>query len=607
MTKKNGSLGELTSICRQRIGWAVFGKWAGRQTRANLKRGAIVLAVTLFGVDIAAPQAIPSIDPSTRPGEEPPFTDELPRATPPPPLEVLPAAPELPLRNPFMQGPRLRVRRIIVTGSTVFTKQEIEAVTRPYLDRYLSAEGLEEIRLALTTLYVQRGYVDSGAVLPDQDAVDGIVRFEIVEGKVTNITVTGLRWFRPDFLENRIELRTGPPLNTEDLQERLQLFLEDARIKRLKAELKPGIWPGESELQVNVEERFPVKAAVQVDNYQSPSVGSVRQVANLEHQNVTGHGDIMFLQYGRTEGLDPIIDASYRLPINRHDTTLGLRYAKNNFAIVEEQFRSLDITGSAETYSVGLNQPLYRSLAHDVALEFAVEREWQQTSLLGTPFSLSPGAEGGKSVVAVVRIAPEWIYRSRLEVIAFRSRFSVGTDALGSTIHDNSNLPDSKFFAWLAQFQWARRLPVFDTTFVLRSQLQLSNQPLLPQEQIPIGGRYSVRGYRENTLVRDDAVIGSLELRVPIVRNQRWAEILEIVPFADYGRGWNASPTAVPKEELSSVGVGMRWSATFPGELAARPAFEVYWGHPLKDIHTAGNDFQDRGIHFQFTFQILGN
>ena len=584
----------------------MVGKRAGWQIRPNLEWAAVILAVSLFGTDTAA-QTTPSIDPKTRPGEGPPFADELPRAEPPAPLEVLPPAPEMPRRDAFLEGPRLQVRQIIVTGSTVFSKEEIDAVTRPYLDRYLSAEDLEEIRLALTTLYIQRGYINSGALLPDQDAVDGVVRFEIVEGKVTRIAVTGVRWFRPEYLENRIELRTGPPLNTEHLQERLQLFLEDERIKRLKAELKPGLWPGESELQVDVEERMPVKASLQVDNYESPSVGSVRELANLEHQNLTGHGDVMFLQYARTEGLDPIIDASYLLPVNRYDTALGLRYSKNNFTVVEDQFRALDISGTAETYSLGLKQPLYRSLAHDVAIEFAVEREWQQTSLLGTPFSLSAGAVDGRSVVSVVRIAPEWIYRSRLEVIALRSRFSVGADALGSTIHENSDLPDSEFFAWLGQFQWVRRLPVFDTTFVLRGQVQLSDQPLLPQEQISIGGRYSVRGYRENTLVRDEGILGSLEFRVPIVRNRQWAETLEIVPFADYGQGWNASPTSVPKEDLGSVGLGVRWSTTLPGKVGVRPAFEVYWGHPLKDMHTAGNDLQDRGVHFQFTFQIFGN
>jgi hypothetical protein len=31
-----------------------------------------------------------------------------------------------------------------------------------------------------------------------------------------------------------------------------------------------------------------------------------------------------------------------------------------------------------------------------------------------------------------------------------------------------------------------------------------------------------------------------------------------------------------------------------------RPQFEIYWGHPLRKVKTAGGDPQDDGIHFQF-------
>jgi len=52
--------------------------------------------------------------------------------------------------------------------------------------------------------------------------------------------------------------------------------------------------------------------------------------------------------------------------------------------------------------------------------------------------------------------------------IAARSRFSVGTDALGGTIHGDPAIPDGQFFAWLGQFQWARRLDVLDIQTLFR-------------------------------------------------------------------------------------------------------------------------------------------
>ena len=40
-----------------------------------------------------------------------------------------------------------------------------------------------------------------------------------------------------------------------------------------------------------------------------------------------------------------------------------------------------------------------------------------------------------------------------------------------------------------------------------RSQFQYADSPLLSLEQVSMGGRYSVRGYRENTMLRDKAAL----------------------------------------------------------------------------------------------------
>ena len=87
-------------------------------------------------------------------------------------------------------------------------------------------------------------------------------------------------------------------MNVNALQERLQLFLEDPRIQRLNAQLKPGLRRGEAVLDVRVEDRIPFKAWLDFNNYQSPSIGAERILVNLEDDNLTGNGDVLTLQYG---------------------------------------------------------------------------------------------------------------------------------------------------------------------------------------------------------------------------------------------------------------------------------------------------------------------
>jgi len=189
--------------------------------------------------------------------------------------------------------PRVFVRQINVTGNTVFSEADLAAVTTMYVNRYLTSEDLEALRLALTRLYVNAGYINSGAVLPDQTVTAGVITFHIIEGTLTSVMVEGNRWFREGYLRQRLTLGVMPPLNIGTLQERLQLLQQDDRIERLDAELSPGVQLGESMLHVCVAERLPFFVALEFNNYQSPTIGAERGLITVAHRNLTGHGDVL--------------------------------------------------------------------------------------------------------------------------------------------------------------------------------------------------------------------------------------------------------------------------------------------------------------------------
>jgi hemolysin activation/secretion protein len=96
--------------------------------------------------------------------------------------------------------------------------------------------ALNELRDRLTLLYVDAGYLNSGAVLPDQDVAEGVVEFHIVEGRLTDLRVEGNRWFRTGYLERRIRRGAHTPLDVADLENELQLLQQDPRIRRVDAD-----------------------------------------------------------------------------------------------------------------------------------------------------------------------------------------------------------------------------------------------------------------------------------------------------------------------------------------------------------------------------------
>src|SRR5207244_2732515 len=119
-------------------------------------------------------------------------------------------------------------------------------------------------------------------------------------------------------------------------------------------------------------------------------------------------------------------------------------------------------------------------------------------------------------------------------------------------------LPSGRFFSWLGQAQAVKRFDELGGMQLLgQMTLQVANNRLFPLEQIPVGGRYSVRGYRENTLIRDNAFLASIETRFPLMRYATGEPLLQFAQFVDFGRAWNTRVPTPDPDTLASVGLGL--------------------------------------------------
>jgi hemolysin activation/secretion protein len=534
-----------------------------------------------------------------RPGEERPELGEFAPEEPREPALELPPVPEAPeeQRDRLASGRRVLVHSFRVVGSSVFRERELIDLLAPYTGRELSIARLLEARDAITRHYIANGYVSSGAVLPDQKVQDGVVEIRVVEGTLARIEIEGTEHFRRSYLERRLERAAGEPLNVHDLERRLHLLQQDPRVRRVAAELQPGEVRGESVLSLGLEEESPYRAWLIGSNDESPSIGSEGGVVRAEHLNLTGNGDTLSVSGGMTDGLDEW-DLRYALPLNAADTTLELRFQRSDSEVVESPFDQLDIEGKSVTWGVGLRHPLYRTLREELWIGLTGELRRSETELLGDDFSFSLGPDNGKTKLTVLRFLQEWTSRTRDRVLAVRSTFNFGIDAFNATDESVTGagvrVPDGTFFSWLGQFQWAQRLPDSwrRSQLIFRTDVQLTNGPLLSLEQFSVGGARTVRGYRKNLLVRDNALVSSVELRIPILRTALGEDILQIAPFADFGHAWNDQETPHMKT-ISSLGVGLRY------RINDRISLEGYWGGRLRSVPRPKTNLQNYGVHLR--------
>ena len=513
----------------------------------------------------------------------------------PPQPEILPAperSPPTPQLAPAPIPDRIFVRNFEVIGNTVFTQAELDRVLAPYTLRRISFTELLEAQRAVTQLYLDNGYISSGAFIPPQDIDNRVVKIQVIEGIVEAIEVTGLKRLNTGYVRSRLEIATEAPLNQNKLLKALQLLRLNPLIANLSAELAAGVRPGSSILEVAVQEADVFSVALGIDNYNTPSVGTNRRFVRISHDNLVGWGDRINAFYYNTDGRNSLDELSYTIPINPHNGSIGFRFNYTDSDIIEEPFKQLDIESQARRYNLTYRQPLYQTPSDDVVIGVTFSRQESETSLLGTPFRLSRGAnEEGETRISALRFFQEYTNRSERQVFALRSQFNIGIDIFGATINSDDELPDSKFVSWRGQAQYLRQLTP-DTALLLRSDVQVTNRPLLALEQFSLGGALTVRGYRQDALVTDNGLFASAELRTTIVRIPKWSTTLQLTPFTDFGVAWNADGLELDKNTLISVGIGLRLLVS--DYLTAR----LDWGIPLIDLEDSGNTLQENGIYF---------
>jgi hemolysin activation/secretion protein len=317
---------------------------------------------------------------------------------------------------------------------------------------------------------------------------------------------------------------------------------------------------------------------------------------SINENNLNGLGDSVSISYANTDGSNEV-DFSYRLPVNARNGTVNLGYTTTFSNIIERPFNAVDIDSRSTNYEIGFRQPLVQSPTREFAVGISAVRRESETTLLGTPFPLSIGADdNGKTRVHALRLFQEYTQRSAREVFAARSQFSIGLDVFDSTINKNS--PDGRFLAWRGQAQYLRLLAP-DTTLLVRSDMQLTPDKLLPMEQFGLGGLDSVRGYRQDLLLSDNGILASAEVRYPIYRVPKQGLVLQIVPFFDVGSSWNNSKTKIDPSTLFSLGVGLRL------QQGDRFTARFDYGIPLVDTSTKARTWQENGLYFSVQYNLF--
>jgi len=574
---------------------------ARSQLTGTLLGGAMLVGVglgtpVLAQVPILPPDAVrppqPNLepDPSAPPDELPPLEELFPPAAAPdsaapPSEEVVPEA-------------AIVFTDFRLQGSLAFDDADLTATIQEKdllpTDRPASFSELVLIAQATRDYYTEKGYLLAEVNLVEVDE-QGVAILEVREWEIGDIEVTGLQRLRSGYVASRLALATDQPVAVERLQNALRLLQSDPLIRTFEATLGQDAAADTATLSIDVREAETFTADLNANNHRSESIGTTEQGVQLQERNVLGFGDRLTLTYDHTEGSDRWA-GNYMVPLSPHNTTLTLSYATSESTIIQPPFDVFDIESTSRYYDVSLRQPLLQTPEEELALGLTFSR-WETESrflegLLGesVPLQTLGSDEQGRTRLSVLRFSQDWTRRDRDRVLALRSQFNLGLDVFDATVSDQS--PDGRFFSWQGQGQYVQRVAP-DTFFLLRGTMQLSDRPLVPLEQLALGGAGSVRGYRRDAITGDNGALLAAELQVPLLGIPEIGDgLLQIAPFVEAGWVWNNGDLEPTADTLAAVGLGLRWRSN---GLAA----QLDYGMP---IINAEDVIEDPTLRFSLTF-----
>lgn len=467
---------------------------------------------------------------------------------------------------------------------------EINSLLSSYLNTEISDQDFSAIKNTIEQFYKNKGYFFSFAFIPLQNFAQGKLKIRIVEGRITNIQVNSS--LSDDYIKAKLQKTLASvPLKLTTLETELQLLQQNPQIKRVRAELRPGLKLGHFNLLLELEELPATTTTISTDNNSSPAVGEWGATATIETRSLFKDADLAQIKSSFNEGLEQY-QITYSIPLNSQEAILNFSYQNSQSEIVSEPFDAANIQGKLQRIALSYRQPLDKSLTEELTFILNFNTTSVDSFIFETvPISLTEGADDGEYQVSALRANLLWQTRSERDVLILSSRINWGLDVFGAT--NNNGLPDGQFLTWQGQGRWIRALNKSrNLLFLLNIQAQLTTDELLPVEQFVLGGIGTVRGYRQNLLLADSGITASAEIRFSLFEHESWG-VLQITPFLDFGTVWN-NQNRLDFGTLASLGLGLRWEKDNFWQA------NLTYGIPLIPIKQQSDSLSENGWHFQF-------
>jgi hemolysin activation/secretion protein len=445
-----------------------------------------------------------------------------------------------------------------VEGNSVLPAATIEEAVYPHLGESRSIDDVESARRSLEDAYRRAGFLSVSVDVPEQRVEGGVVRLQVVEGRVNRLRVRNNRWFSAGSIVSRL-----PSIAEGSVPDFNRLQVELAGVagadRSISPSLKAGRLPGTLDIDLAVEDRIPLRANVELNNYHNAGATPWRLGASMRYDDLFERQHSLSAQFLVTPSQPSELkvgSVTYALPVGERRDTLAFYWLESRSESLSGAGIGLStILGNQRVFGLRLARPLGEAAGLQHQLTLGVDHKRTGIDVSGASSDTSP--------VDYTPFTIAWtgLRADRRGVDRFDASLLFSVRGLGN---DPAEFPQRRYQAdasyALLRLDGTVERPLGTWRLRARAVAQLAGQPLLAYEQFALGGALTARGYFESEFLGDAGLAASVELGAP--RWMPWGERIELRPvfFADGGTAVVREPLPEQRDRLTlaSIGAGLR-------------------------------------------------
>lgn len=471
-------------------------------------------------------------------------------------------------------SPSIRVEEVRLSGLETLTQADFMPVIEPYRGRDLSSDGQRDLVQAIVARLHDLGYPLGQAVIARQAVADGVLVVTLDEGRIDAVRIEG---DQNDLVDRMFApLAIGKPVRGAELQRAILLAESVPGVRVLRAALKQ-----EGRLNILVVRLREQKASARIaaDNWGSDTLGPIKLRGRIRQRGVVTDGDEV-TGFAITTPASPeeylYGSVSYTVPVDADGTRVGFSGSVARIdAIGANTGRELE--GQGERVRAWIENPIV--LTPNLSLGATVGMSFRDTE------QSSDGTRSRSERVAALTAGFDGSIRVDAMRAFGRVDITRGTGWFGSTREGDplASRDDGDARFTLLELGASVISPITGPLSVRTDvKAQFASRPLLAGDEMGFGGPNFGRGYFFREEAGDNALAGSVELRVDVPGIPRLLRNLQVYGYGDAARLTNLRGGS--DHELATAGAGLR------AQVTRRFGFGVEIGFPLdQDRDPRGN------------------